>query len=123
MFEIRVISGFSSAHKLRHYKGKCEDLHGHNWKIEAYVSSKDLDKIGMVIDFKELKAALSKVLMKLDHAYINNLPYFRKVNPTSENMARYIFEQLQSKLKKTKVSKVIVWESDSSAASYCREIK
>jgi len=120
MFEIRVISGFSSAHKLRGYKGKCEDLHGHNWKVEVYVSSKNIDKIGMVVDFKKLKEALNKVLNKLDHSYINNLLYFRKVNPTSENMAKYIFEQLQSKTKKVKVNKVTVWESDTSAASFSK---
>ncbi len=120
MFEIRVIAGFSSAHKLRGYKGKCEELHGHNWKVEVYVSSETLDNIGMVVDFKKWKEDLNKVLNKLDHAYINNLPYFKKVNPTSENMAKYIFEQLQSKTKKIKVSKVTVWESDTSAASFSK---
>lgn len=125
MYEIRVISGFSSAHKLRGYKGKCEDLHGHNWKVEVYILSENLDKIGMVVDFKELKLVLSKVLNKLDHKYLNELPYFsasggKKVNPTSENMAKYIFEQLQSKIKKVKISKVTVWESDTSAASFSK---
>ena len=118
MFEICVKSDFSAAHKLRGYKGKCEALHGHNWKVEVYVLSPALDKIGMVVDFKELKAALNSVLRKLDHSYVNNLPYFTKVNPTSENMAKYIFEQLQPKFKDARVSRVTVWESDSSAASF-----
>lgn len=120
MFEIRVISVFSSAHKLRGYKGKCEELHGHNWKVEVFVSSDDLDKIGMVIDFKRLKMALGQILKKLDHSYINDLAYFKKINPTSENIAKYIYQKLAAKTKSIKVKKVTVWESDTSAASYSR---
>ncbi|MFC1709337.1 6-carboxytetrahydropterin synthase QueD [Candidatus Omnitrophota bacterium] len=121
MYEIRVRTEFSSAHRLRGYKGKCEELHGHNWKVEVFVSSGNLDKIGMLVDFKELKAALNQVLKRLDHSYINNLPYFRKINPTSENLAKYIFEKLQSKIRSVKLSKVTVWESDTSAASYSKK--
>ena len=120
MFEVYIKSDFSAAHKLRGYKGKCEELHGHNWKVEVFVSSENLDKIGMVVDFKKLKAALDQILKKLDHSYINNLAYFKKVNPTSENMARYIFEKLESKIKNIKVNKVTVWESDTSAASFTK---
>ncbi|MFC1645907.1 6-carboxytetrahydropterin synthase QueD [Candidatus Omnitrophota bacterium] len=120
MYEIRIISDFSSAHNLRGYKGKCEDLHGHNWKVEVFVSSNNLDNIGMVVDFKVLKKALGQVLKKLDHSYINKLPYFRKTNPTSESLAKYIFNSLQPKIKNIKINKVTVWESDTSAASFTK---
>ncbi len=117
MYEIKVISEFSSAHMLRHYKGKCENVHGHNWKTEVYASSGKLDRAGMVADFKKLKAALNSVLDGLDHKNLNDIPYFKKVNPTSENIAKYIYEKVRSR-SRPKISKVTVWESDSACASY-----
>lgn len=120
MFEVKVESDFSSAHKLREYKGKCESLHGHNWKVEVFVESETLDKIGMVVDFKKIKKNLSEVLRKLDHAFLNDISYFKKVNPTSENIAKYIFDQLKSRDKKLKLKKVTVWESDTSSASFIK---
>ena len=95
MYSIKVEAYFSSAHNLRGYKGKCESLHGHNWKVEVTASSKSLDKIGMVLDFTFLKAKLSKILERLDHKYLNKIAYFRKVNPTSENIAKYIYDCLK----------------------------
>jgi len=121
MFEIRIESSFSSAHRLRGYKGKCEALHGHNWKVEVFVQNPELDKIGMVADFHEIKKLLKSVLKKLDHAFLNDVAYFKKVNPTSENIAKYIFSQLQAKSKKLDLAKVTVWESDTSYASYVRQ--
>ncbi|HOX54017.1 MAG: 6-carboxytetrahydropterin synthase QueD [Candidatus Omnitrophica bacterium] len=118
MFEVRVESNFSSAHRLRGYKGKCEELHGHNWKVEAFIQSENLDKIGMVVDFHHLKNLLKSVLNKLDHKFLNDVDYFKKVNPTSENIAKYIYDQLRSKDKKLGLTKVTVWESDTSYASY-----
>ncbi|PIU40854.1 MAG: 6-carboxytetrahydropterin synthase QueD [Candidatus Omnitrophica bacterium CG07_land_8_20_14_0_80_42_15] len=121
MYEVEIISEFNSAHRLRHYKGKCEALHGHNWKVKAIVRSDGLDDLGMVMDFKELKHCLKKILTVLDHKYLNNVPYFKKVNPTSENIAKFIHYNLSLKLKKAeslKVAKVTVWETDTSAASY-----
>ena len=118
MFEIRVSSEFSSAHSLRGYRGKCEELHGHNWKIEVSVSAKELNKSGMVMDFKELRSRLNNVIAKLDHKHLNELSYFKKVNPTSENIAKYIFNELAvGKLAYT-IDKVTVWESENSCASY-----
>lgn len=114
MYEVKVISWFSSAHRLRDYKGKCEQLHGHNWKVEVVVYSKKLNNIGIVIDFKELKNRLSKVLADLDHRDLNNLSYFKKVNPTSENIARYIHRQMELNLP----FRVTVWESETACASY-----
>ena len=118
MFEIYIKSEFSAAHKLSGYKGKCEELHGHNWKVEVYIGRDNLDKIGMVIDFKKVKMILKQILNKLDHTYINNLAYFKRVNPTSENIAKYIFKKLEAKIPKLNIKKVTVWESDNSAASF-----
>jgi len=118
MFTIKVKGEFSGAHNLRGYEGKCERLHGHNWKIELELSAAKLDRLGMVMDFKEVKKKLAGVLEELDHAYLNEIPYFKKHNPTSENMARFIYEGLAREIKGIK--KVIVWETDSSSASYFR---
>ena len=116
MYSIKVEASFSSAHNLRGYKGKCEELHGHNWKIEVAVSKKKLDKAGMVLDFKFIKNQLDVVLEKLDHKYLNNLAFFKKVNPTSENIAKYIYDSLKPKV--TSIKSVTVWESENSSATY-----
>ncbi|MFA5157202.1 MAG: 6-carboxytetrahydropterin synthase QueD [Candidatus Omnitrophota bacterium] len=126
MYTIKVESDFSSAHNLRGYKGKCEDLHGHNWKVEAALSSAKLDKLGMVADFRFVKDELKAILEKLDHKYLNEIPYFsaaggsasggKKVNPTSENIAKYIYDLLKRKVSGLK--SVTVWESENSSATY-----
>jgi len=116
MYSVKVEANFSSAHNLRGYKGKCERLHGHNWKVELVAAKRRLDKIGMVLDFRFIKDKLNAVLEKLDHEYLNNLPYFKKVNPTSENIAKYIFDQLKPGV--PEIKSVTVWESDSSSATY-----
>jgi len=116
MYNIKVEGNFSSAHNLRGYKGRCEDLHGHNWKVEVLVSCRDLDKLGMVMDFRVVKDKLNLILDKMDHAYLNNIAYFKKVNPTSENIAKYIFDSMKAKI--PKVTSVTVWESDNSCATY-----
>jgi 6-pyruvoyltetrahydropterin/6-carboxytetrahydropterin synthase len=113
MYEVKVISDFSGAHRLRNYKGKCEDLHGHNWKVEVSLGQGSLDETGMVIDFKELKIKLKEVLGLLDHKHLNDLPYFKEINPTSENIAKFIYDKLG-----LHSLKITVWETDSSAATY-----
>lgn len=118
MFEIRVSAEFSAAHSLRGYKGKCEDLHGHNWKVEVAATAGALNKIGMVADFKELKEKLNKILEGLDHKHLNNIAAFKKTNPTSENLAKYIFERLEVKRAPYKIEKITVWESTNCRASY-----
>ncbi len=115
MYTIKVEANFSSAHNLRGYKGKCEELHGHNWKVELTVQAKVLNKLGMVEDFRFLKDELNAVLDKLDHKYLNEISYFKKVNPTSENIAKYIFDCLAG-IKGIK--SVTVWESENSCATY-----
>jgi 6-pyruvoyltetrahydropterin/6-carboxytetrahydropterin synthase len=116
VYKIKVESDFSSAHNLRGYHGKCEALHGHNWKVEVSVVKDALDKTGMVLDFKLLKEGLNKVLEKLDHRYLNDVAYFKKVNPTSENIAEFIFKNLRRQI--PVVSAVTVWENNSSCATY-----
>jgi len=120
MYEVSIKSEFSSAHRLRGYKGRCEELHGHNWKVEVNIRKEKLDKVGMIFDFKELKLKLNEILTPLDHHYLNDLAYFKKINPTSENIAKYVFDKLNRKLKsrKLKVSKVTVWESDVCATCF-----
>jgi 6-pyruvoyltetrahydropterin/6-carboxytetrahydropterin synthase len=117
MYKVKIISDFSSAHNLRGYEGNCENLHGHNWKVEAYLKGDTLDNVGMLVDFRVFKKALKTILDDLDHKYLNEHPYFEVVNPTSENIAKYIFDEL-SKTFTGMVDKVVIWESDMAAAEY-----
>ena len=118
MFKIKVIDHFSAAHNLRDYMGRCEALHGHNYKVEVVVSGEELNKNGLLIDFKDVKASLEKVINRLDHNYLNELPSFVETNPTSENLAMYIYSELK-KLLKEKIDSVTIWETETSAATYC----
>jgi len=127
MFEVKAIVTFSAAHYLRKYKGKCESLHGHNWRVEARVSSKKLDYRGIVVDFKDLKKLLKEITSELDHKLLNDIPYFSKHNTTSELIAQYIFRELSVKLRKflgarqskiAKLREIAVWEQDNSCAVY-----
>ena len=116
MFSLKVEGSFSSAHNLRGYKGKCEDLHGHNWRVKITVESAELDEIGMLLDFKYLKKKLNAVLDDLDHKYLNKLAFFKRVNPTSENIAKYIYDRLKPRI--PLLSSVTVWENSTSSATY-----
>jgi 6-pyruvoyltetrahydropterin/6-carboxytetrahydropterin synthase len=118
-YEITVEDFFSAAHKLRDYEGECERLHGHNWKVEVSLTSQKLNKQGMVIDFKELKRLTKDILGELDHQYLNDLPYFKKDNPTTENIARFIYKEFQQRIdnKDIEIKKVRVWESKGSSVS------
>lgn len=120
MYELTVISDFAAAHNLRQYEGECENLHGHNWKVEVTVATKKLNKIGLGVDFKILKRTLENILKRLDHKYLNEIPPFDKENPSSENITRYIFKQLQKEIKdkNIKTARVKVWESENAAAVY-----
>ncbi|MCX5696975.1 MAG: 6-carboxytetrahydropterin synthase QueD [Candidatus Omnitrophica bacterium] len=116
MYSIKIEAYFSAAHNLRGYKGKCEALHGHNWKVEVAVARENPDKAGMVVDFRLLKNELHKILEKLDHKYLNNITYFKKINPTSENLAKYVYDRI--KLHTPDIRSVTVWESENSSATY-----
>ena len=120
MYEILIRSDFSGAHKLKGYRGKCEELHGHNWKVDVRFERELLNDIGIAVDFKVLKAKLKTILNKLDHAYLNKLNAFRRKNPSAENIARYIFERFKTSIKDKGlfIKSVSVWESDNTCATY-----
>ena len=120
MYELRVVTHMAAAHQLREFNGKCENLHGHNWKIEIYVTGKELGPNGILIDFKLIKDAANKVIQELDHTFLNQLKPFQEKNPSSEHIARFIFESLSQEIDtdQVRVSKVTAWESDSACASY-----
>jgi 6-pyruvoyltetrahydropterin/6-carboxytetrahydropterin synthase len=120
MFEVSVVMSFGAAHNLRGYRGKCEALHGHNWKVEAVYRAAALDETGMVADFTVMKQQLKSVLEEFDHKYLNQTEPFKKLNPTSENIAKYIYVALKKLLRgrRAKVCRVKVWETDNSAATY-----
>jgi len=117
---LKVTSQFAAAHQLRGYGGGCENLHGHNWKVEVSVVGENLGKDGLLIDFREIKGATQRALESLDHTFLNDLDAFKDSNPSSENIARYIFEVVSNELesRNVKVSRVTAWESDSAAATY-----
>ena len=125
MYELLVKLDFSAAHRLVNYQGKCENLHGHNWKVELKVSSDKLNSQGMLIDFKEMKQKLNRVLTALDHSCLNELAYFKKRNTTSEHIARYIYLEMAGLIRKKGVviEQVTVWETDTSAATYREDEK
>ncbi len=124
IWSLRVGSDFSSSHQLRNYRGKCENIHGHNFLVEVEVSGKELDPdTGMLMDFKELKQKLGRVLDELDHKHLNEHKYFQKANPSSENLARFVHDRLKPllPLDRVRLEWVMVAEKDSSRAFY-REI-
>lgn len=135
MYELKIITQFAAAHRLENFMGKCEALHGHNWKVEVLVVGEELDEAGLLMDFGRLKAETNALLQEIDHKYLNELEPFRTQNPSSENLARYLFERLADTLNKkeqkgqkapknrdgVRVCRVNVWESDTSCASYYRE--
>jgi len=120
MYEIKIISHFSAAHQLKDFTGRCERLHGHNWKVEAYLRGKELNKDGMLLDFRILKDTLNRVLNRFDHQFLNELPEFKDRPPSTENIAHLIFKRLKEELhfENVRVSKVSVWESEDSCATY-----
>ena len=120
-FEVMIERNFSSAHQLRGYRGKCENLHGHNYKIEIYARGRELDNIGLLVDFGELKTAADEVVQYLDHRNINELPPFDvELNPSAENLARYILERVASRVgdERVQVYKVRCFETPTSIATY-----
>lgn len=122
MFELTVRSHFDSAHFLRNYQGKCANIHGHCWQIEATVFGDQLDELGMVIDFSVIKAELRQITEELDHKLINDLPEFAEdqANPTAEQLSMYIYKRLKQGLSKHPITMgwVRVWESPNAAVTY-----
>jgi 6-pyruvoyltetrahydropterin/6-carboxytetrahydropterin synthase len=123
IFELSVETHFSAAHALKGYPGDCANLHGHNWIIQVYVQCRDLDSIGIGIDFRVVKDHVQDVLSGLDHGYLNELPAFRNINPSSENVARYLYGELVKRIQsdRIKVSRVRVSETPNTGAVYWEE--
>jgi 6-pyruvoyltetrahydropterin/6-carboxytetrahydropterin synthase len=118
MYRVRVVMSFNGAHNLRNYNGKCENLHGHNWKVEAYLKGDRLNETEMLTDFTILKKELKAILEILDHKYLNEeIEFFRTHNPTSENIAFFIYTELKKKFGSL-TDRVVVWETDIQAAEY-----
>ena len=123
MFEVSVEEGFSAGHALRGYRGKCENPHGHNYKVRITLAGEELDSIGLLWDFKDLKAAMNQVIDRLDHQYLNDIEPFKVQNPSAENLAKYFYEETSARLRESTqgrvaVKDVQVWETDTTTATY-----
>jgi 6-pyruvoyltetrahydropterin/6-carboxytetrahydropterin synthase len=122
MFEVSVDAAFAAAHRLRGYQGKCEELHGHNYRVRLVVAGEQLDQIGLLQDFTVLKRVLRGIVDKLDHKYLNELPPFDSMNPSAENLARFIHDetarQLDGQMGEASLASVTVWETDTASATY-----
>ena len=118
MFEVTVRDHIASAHQLHGYDGPCKDMHGHTWKVEITVGGNLLDGVGLLADFKILKAKLKEVLMPLDHVVLNDLPAFKDLNPSTENIAHYIYHTLKPNCAPLHLKQVQVWESDTASVIY-----
>ena len=117
MYRLKVTDGFASAHQLKGYQGKCEDLHGHNWKVEVMVRGEVLDSVGLLIDFKDLKKILRRIIDQLDHKFLNDI--MDDINPSSELIAKHIHAEIKPCLPPAvSLESVAVWESDNSCAIY-----
>jgi 6-pyruvoyltetrahydropterin/6-carboxytetrahydropterin synthase len=124
MFEVTVEQTFAAGHALREYKGKCENVHGHNYRVQITVEGEKLNRIGLLVDFVELKKAVREVADRLDHQFINDLEPFTVINPSAENMAKYFYDEVSRRLDfqnsdaPSRVSQIKVWETDTSIAVY-----
>ena len=123
MYEVKIVTQFAAAHRLENFYGKCESLHGHNWKVEVFLAGNTLDRAGLLLDFGVIKSRTNEVLAEIDHQYLNELAAFRDCNPSSENLARYLYERLGAVFNGdgVKILRVNVWESDTSCASYYQD--
>jgi len=123
MYEVEIVTSFSAAHRLREYQGKCEHLHGHNYRIHIAARADRPGQGGMIIDFVDLKKAASGVLERLDHTFLNDIPPFVETEPSAENIAAFIFTQVAEQLadKAHLLHSVSVWESEHSRATYIKD--
>ena len=120
MYELMVETKFASAHQLRGYKGKCEAMHGHNWKVQVFVSAEKLNEIDIAIDFHDIKKYAEEIVGQLDHGFLNEIFPFTEINPSSENIAKWIYDSMKKKIENEhiQISAVTVWESDTASATY-----
>ena len=119
LYEVKIVTDFAAAHQLRNFRGKCENLHGHNWKVEVVLRGYHLDESGVLVDFGEVKQVTRSILTELDHRYLNDLPFFQNRNPSSENIAHYLFERLGEHFDKEGrwLHRVSAWESADACAT------
>jgi len=122
-YTVKIVTDFSAAHSLRGYPGDCARVHGHNWKIEVTASTSKLDDIGLSIDFKDLKGATKQVLDKLDHYNLNDIPPFDQINPTAENLSRYLYQELSQLINNDRITvqAITVWETERACVTYSEE--
>jgi 6-pyruvoyltetrahydropterin/6-carboxytetrahydropterin synthase len=122
-YTLKILTDFASAHTLRDYPGACARMHGHNWKVEVEVSARQLDEIGMGVDFRVIKQATRDVAERLDHRYLNELEPFTQVNPTAENIAAYFHRELSAKLNndRVQVHAVTLWETERACVRYVED--
>ena len=122
MFQVSVEETFSSGHALRGYKGKCENVHGHNYRVQITLEGPQLDSIGLLVDFTHLKQVIREIIKRLDHQFINDLEPFTTINPSAENLAKYFYEEVISKVKDlpagARVTDAVIWETDTAFARY-----
>lgn len=119
-FVLKTLLDFAAAHTLSGYPGDCARMHGHNWKIEVQVSGSKLNEIGMVIDFKEIKRHAKEIVKELDHTYLNEHPHFKTRNPTAENIAVYLFQEIEKRIATPDINmhSITVWENDRNCVTY-----
>jgi len=122
MFEVAVEQSFASAHALRNYKGRCENVHGHNWKVRVVIEGDQLDATGMLVDFLDVKSYMGEILDRIDHQFLNEIPPFDVVNPSAENIAEYFYQQMTGRLAETpvpvRIREVKIWETEIQSATY-----
>jgi len=122
MFEVAVEQSFASAHALRNYKGRCENVHGHNWKVRVVIEGEKLDATGMLVDFLDVKSFMGEILDRIDHQFLNEIPPFDAVNPSAENIAEYFYQQMTGRLAETpvpvRIREVKIWETEIQSATY-----
>ena len=123
MYEVTIIKSFSAAHVLAEIGGKCEELHGHNFKVEVTVAASELSSTGLLIDFRVFKKWLGEILEDIDHKHLNIVSSFAGINPSAENIAKYICEKMELKVKSSKINvvRVKIWESENAAVTYMPE--
>jgi len=121
MFEVSVEQTFAAGHALRNYKGKCENVHGHNFKVQVTIEGEKLDEAGLLVDFLDVKAAMHAIIDRLDHVFLNDVEPFTVKNPSAENIAEYFFTEMAQSLRSAvpiRLREVRVWETDIQSATY-----
>jgi 6-pyruvoyltetrahydropterin/6-carboxytetrahydropterin synthase len=124
VFEVTVEQTFAAGHALREYKGKCENVHGHNYRVQVTVEGEQLNRIGLLVDFVELKRVVREIIAYLDHQFINDLEPFTRINPSAENMAKYFYDEVSTRMAPStdgtpaRIAQIKIWETDTSIAVY-----